>query len=90
MRHILVLGILASGATVVAQSSSGTAAVVPAGPLQVELETRLVRELDHLASSLDGVAGYIVTDLTTNKRVAARLERERDRLRLRHAGRLHP
>ena len=41
-----------------------------------------MRELDHLASSLDGVAGYIVTDLTTNKRVAARLERERDRLPL--------
>jgi hypothetical protein len=41
-----------------------------------------VRELDHLASSLNGVAGYIVTDLTTNKRVAARLERERDRLPL--------
>jgi hypothetical protein len=29
----------------------------------------------HLASSLDGVAGYIVRDLTTNKRVATRLER---------------
>jgi hypothetical protein len=47
MRPILVLGILASGATVVAQSSSGTAAVVPAGPLQVELEAGLLHQPAH-------------------------------------------
>ena len=76
MRHLLVLALLSAGATVLAQSSPVTPSTVPAGPLQAELESRLVRELDHLASSLDGVAGYIVTDLTTNKRVAARLERE--------------
>lgn len=66
MRCILALAFLASGATVVAQSSPGTASAVPAGPLQAELETRLVCELDQLASSLDGAAGYIVTGLTTN------------------------
>jgi len=72
MRNVLVVAVLAAGATVVAQSPPA----VPAGPLQAELESRLVRELDQLASSLDGVAGYVVTDLTTGKRVAARLERE--------------
>jgi len=76
VRNILVLALLLAGAPVRAQSPPGPASAVPAGPLQAELESRLVRELDHLASSLDGVAGYIVTDLTTNKRVAARLERE--------------
>ena len=32
--------------------------------------------LERIATSLDGVVGYVVTDLTTNERVAARLERE--------------
>lgn len=72
MRNFLVVAVMAAGATVLAQSPS----TVPAGPLQAELESRLVRELDQLASSLDGVAGYVVTDLTSGKRVAARLERE--------------
>lgn len=76
MRNTLVLAFLLAGATVLAQSPAGPAATVPAGPLQADLESRLVRELDQLAASLDGVAGYVVTDLTTGKRVAARLERE--------------
>jgi beta-lactamase class A len=45
-----------------------------AGPLQADLKAGLVRQLDHLAGSIDGVVGYVVSDLTTNERVAARLE----------------
>jgi beta-lactamase class A len=48
----------------------------PAGALQADLKAQLVRTLDRTAATLDGVVGYIVTDLTTNERVAARLERE--------------
>ena len=47
-----------------------------AGALQADLTAQLVRTLDRIAASLDGVVGYVVTDLTTNERVAARLERE--------------
>jgi beta-lactamase class A len=46
------------------------------GPLQAELAAQLSRTFERVAASLDGVAGYIVTDLTTGKHVAARLERE--------------
>jgi beta-lactamase class A len=48
----------------------------PASALQADLKAQLVRTLDRTAATLDGVVGYIVTDLTTNERVAARLERE--------------
>lgn len=58
----------------------GTTAQTPArassGPLQVELGAQLARTLDRIGAGLDGVVGYIVTDLTTNERVAAKLERE--------------
>lgn len=56
-----------------AQAPSGTP---PSGPLQAELKAQLGRSLDRLAASLDGVVGFIVTDLTTRETVAARLERE--------------
>jgi beta-lactamase class A len=48
----------------------------PAGALQADLASQLVRTLDRAAATLDGVVGYIVTDLTTRERVAARLEHE--------------
>lgn len=48
----------------------------PSGPLQADLTAQLVRALDRSAAGLDGVVGYIVTDLTTGERVAGRLERE--------------
>jgi beta-lactamase class A len=51
-------------------------ATPPAGALQAELTSQLVRTLDRAAATLDGVVGYIVTDLTTRERVAARLEQE--------------
>jgi len=55
------------------EQSEGTP---PGGPLQAALNAQLVRTLDRIASSLDGVAGYIVTDLTTRERVAARMEKD--------------
>jgi beta-lactamase class A len=48
----------------------------PSGPLQAELGAQLGRALDRIGATLDGVVGYAVTDLTTNERVAAKLERE--------------
>jgi beta-lactamase class A len=58
----------------VAQTPAGSTA--PAGPLQTDLGAQLVRTLDRLGGTLDGVVGYVVTDLTTNERIAAKLERE--------------
>lgn len=46
------------------------------GVLQAELTAQFVRALDRIAAGLDGVVGYVVTDLTTSERMAARLERE--------------
>lgn len=66
--------LLSSGPRATAQATA--AGTPPTGPLQAELRAQLVRTLDHLAANLDGVVGYIVTDLTTSERLAARLERE--------------
>lgn len=44
------------------------------GPLQLELTHQLKTRLDAAASRLDGVLGYVIVDLTSNERVAARLE----------------
>ena len=61
-------------------TATGAQTPAPAGPkgsaLQTELTAQLARGLERIATSLDGVVGYVVTDLTTNERVAARLERE--------------
>lgn len=62
--------------TLPAHAQSGVSGKNGAGPLQDDLRARLVRELDQLASAVDGVVGYIVTDLAAGERVAARLERE--------------
>jgi beta-lactamase class A len=59
-----------------AQAPAPAPAVPQTGGLHAELTAQLVRALDRIALSLDGVVGYAVTDLTTNERVAARLERE--------------
>lgn len=72
----LVLALLAAVVTLPAHAQGGAAGKAGAGPLQDDLRARLVRELDQLASSVDGVVGYIVTDLAAGERVAARLERE--------------
>jgi beta-lactamase class A len=61
-------------------TATGAQSPAPAGPkagaLQAELTAQLARALERVATSLDGVVGYVVTDLTNNERVAARLERE--------------
>lgn len=44
--------------------------------LQADLAAAFARQLEHIASGVDGVVGYLVTDLTTGKAVAARLETE--------------
>ena len=49
----------------------------PRGALQADLACAAGRARSIASpASLDGVVGYVVTDLTTNERVAARLERE--------------
>jgi beta-lactamase class A len=66
MRNLLILATMAA-----------TAADVSAqGPLQAELKAAFVRSLERAAATVDGVAGYVVTDLTTRERVAARLDAE--------------
>ena len=44
------------------------------GPLQHDLRRQLQSRLDATATKLDGVLGYVIVDLTTKDRVAARLE----------------
>lgn len=44
--------------------------------LQADLRVQLQRQLEAIAGRLDGVLGYVVTDLTSGERVAARLERQ--------------
>jgi beta-lactamase class A len=47
-----------------------------AGPLQADLKSAFIRQIEEAAGRLDGVAGWIVTDLTTKEVVAARNERQ--------------
>ncbi len=75
MQAFLVVVAITFGVLLSAQGAPGPGQA-PNGPLQTELETQLVRSLDQAAAGVDGVVGYIVTDLTTNERVASRLERE--------------
>jgi beta-lactamase class A len=78
MRPILVGAVCAIAllATAASGAQSPAPAAPAAGALQADLAAQLARGLDRIAASLDGVVGYIVTDLTTGERVAARLERE--------------
>jgi beta-lactamase class A len=48
----------------------------PAGLLQRELKKLLETRLEGIASRLDGVLGYVIVDLSSNERVATRLDRE--------------
>ena len=75
--RVCVAALVTALATAVVPVPAGTqAAPPPAGPLQAALTSQLVRSLEGTAATLDGVVGYIVTDLTTRERVAARLEHE--------------
>jgi beta-lactamase class A len=71
-----VLAVFTSLAFARAGAQSPAPSAPPNGPLQQELSARLVRTLESLATGLDGVIGYVVTDLTTRERVAGRLEGE--------------
>lgn len=48
----------------------------PAGPLQGDLKASFVRQVEQAVAAIDGVVGYVVTDLTTKEQVTARLERQ--------------
>jgi beta-lactamase class A len=74
MRALLsmLIAALAGSAALLAQANGAPAA----GPIQADLAAQLAGRLEHLAAGLDGVVGYLVTDLTTGKPVAARLEAE--------------
>jgi beta-lactamase class A len=67
-------------ALVLADSTGGHArspqAGPTAGPLQADLVAQLGRTFERVAAGLDGVVGYVVTDLATRERVVARLERQ--------------
>jgi beta-lactamase class A len=75
--RVCVAALVSALAIAVVSVPAGTqAAPPPAGPLQAGLTSQLVRALEGTAATLDGVVGYIVTDLTTRERVAALLEHE--------------
>jgi beta-lactamase class A len=44
------------------------------GPLQQDLRSQLQARLEGIASRLDGVLGFVVVDLTSQERIAARLQ----------------
>ena len=67
--HLALLAIAAVSALTWNVGAAGQA-----GPLQLDLRKRLQMRLDAVAERLDGVLGYVVVDLASNERVAARLE----------------
>jgi len=68
MRHVAI--------TVLMLLAVSTSAAQNAGPLQQDLRQQLQSRLDTVATSLDGVLGYVLVDLVSNEQVAARLERQ--------------
>lgn len=68
--HLVLLAVTALG---IAPWEVGSLAAQP-GPLQQDLHKQLKVRLDEVEERLDGVLGYVVVDLTSNERVAARLE----------------
>lgn len=72
--HVLqvrLLAVIAAVAPVVVGAQAPAA-----GPLQADLKSALVRTVEEAAAKLDGVVGWIVTDLTTKEVVTARNERQ--------------
>ena len=67
---MVLLGLAAAGLQAQSTTPSST------GALQADLARQLTRTLEHIASGLDGVVGYVVTDLTTRQQAAGHLERE--------------
>ena len=72
---VSIVTVIALSAGVAGGQSPAPATPKP-GVLQAELTSQLARTLERAAAGLDGVVGYVVTDLTTHEQVAARLERE--------------
>ncbi|MEZ5286023.1 MAG: serine hydrolase [Vicinamibacterales bacterium] len=68
---VLLLGLL-----LLSPAMAGGQAPPADGPLQEALARNLDAALARVAASVDGVVGYVVTDLTTQKAVAAHLEHE--------------
>jgi len=70
MRMItLTAGMCLCAAVVVGQTPA-------AGPLQGDLKASFVRQVEQASAAVDGVVGYVVTDLTTKEQIAAKLERQ--------------
>ena len=69
MVHLVLLAVTALGVT-----AWEVRLAAQAGPLQQDLHKQLKVRLDEVVERLDGVLGYVVVDLTSNERVAARLE----------------
>ncbi|MGH9173109.1 MAG: serine hydrolase, partial [Vicinamibacterales bacterium] len=67
--HLAIAGLAAAGIL-----TFGAGAAAQTGPLQEDLRKQLQARLVGVAERLDGVLGYVVVDLTSNERVAARLE----------------
>src|SRR5690606_28341268 len=73
--HVMRNRFVAAGLVLVAALWSSRP-VDAQGALQAELAAAFARQLEQIATSVDGVVGYLVTDLTSRKPVAARLEAE--------------
>ena len=69
--QVRLLAVIAAAAPAVAGAQSPAA-----GPLQADLRSVLVRTVEDASARLDGVVGWIVTDLTTKEVVTARNERQ--------------
>ncbi len=71
---LILLLALAIAMPVVSAQTAGPSNPASKGPLQEELEASLARQVEQIASRLDGVVGYAITDITSGERVAERLE----------------
>lgn len=72
--RLVYLALLVPAAISVLGWNGGAAAQT--GPLQQDLRKQLQMRLNEVAERLDGVLGYVVVDLTSDERVAARLEHQ--------------
>jgi beta-lactamase class A len=68
--HRGMIGILATGMVAVGTLAAQT------GPLQHDLQKQLQSRLERATERLDGVLGYVIVDLTSHERIAARLENQ--------------
>lgn len=76
MRILMVVVALLAGVLAQAQEPGSSSRPTAPGPLQGDLKARFVGALEQAAAGVDGVVGYVVTDLTSGERVAAHLDGE--------------